>query len=74
MARIHAIEGIECAPVFLVADHDPHSVSEDDFVSGVPLTDLIERLRPGQRVYLVDYARVPGRTRLTRLAPHPGDD
>lgn len=73
MAKIHAIEGIECAPVFLVADHDPQSVSEDEFLSGVSLTDVIERLQPGQHVYLVDYARVPGRTRLTRLASRPGD-
>lgn len=73
MTRVHAIDGIEGAPVFLVAGDHPRSISEDDFLSGVPISDLIDHLQPGQHVYLVDYASVPGRTRLTRLASRPGE-
>lgn len=60
-------------PVFLVAEGEPRSVGEDDFISGVPLPNLIDRLRTGQHLYLVDYTSVLGRTRLTRLTSHPGE-
>ncbi|MDF2919809.1 hypothetical protein [Microbacterium sp. NPDC086615] len=73
MTRTHAIDGIECAPVFLVAGDYPRSISEDEFLTGVPVSDLIDNLQPGQHVYVVDYASVPGRTRLTRLASHRGE-
>ncbi|BAJ73996.1 predicted GTPase [Microbacterium testaceum StLB037] len=74
MTNTHAIVGIEGMPVFLVAENDPRLVSEDEFVSGVPLADLIDRLQPGEHVYLVDYTSVPGQTRLTRLASRSDRD
>ncbi|MDF2917346.1 MAG: putative GTPase [Microbacterium sp.] len=73
MTRTHPVDGIERMPVFLVAGAYPRSISEHDFRSGIPLIDLIDRLGPGQHVYLVDYASVSGRTRLTRLASGPGE-
>lgn len=71
MTRTHTVDGIEGTPVFLIAGDYPRSISEHDFLSGIPLIDLIDRLGPGQHVYLVDYATVPGSTRLTRLASGP---
>lgn len=59
--------GIEEMPVYLLADETPAEVFEEQFVSGVALPDLIARLTLGERLYLVDYASTPGRTRLTRL-------
>lgn len=73
MTRIHAVDGIEGMPVFFVAGNHPRSVSEGQFLSGVPVAELIDRLEPGQHVYLVDFASVPGRTWLTRLASRPGE-
>lgn len=54
-------------PVYLVAEDSPFELSEEQFVSGLPLQDLVAGLSPRQHLYLVDYASVPGRTRLTRL-------
>ncbi len=67
MARTHEVAGIEGLPIYLVSAEQPWTISEDDFIDGVPLGDLIKRLTPGEHLYLVDYASVPGRTRLTCL-------
>lgn len=60
--------GIEEMPVYLLAEDDPWKFDEEQMLSGMPLAELLGRLVPGQRLYLVDYASTPGRTRLTRLA------
>lgn len=58
---------MENLPIYLVSAEQPWTISEDDFIDGVPLGDLIKRLSPGEHLYLVDYASVPGRTKLTCL-------
>lgn len=68
MWSTHAVAGIDELPVYLIAEEDPGEVSEEQFLSGVALSDLLASMPAGLRLYLVDYASTPGRTRLTRLA------
>jgi hypothetical protein len=67
MAKTHKVQSIEGMPIYLVSAEPPWVISEDDFVDNVPLGDLITRISPGEHLYLVDYASVPGQTRLTCL-------
>jgi hypothetical protein len=67
MAKTHTVQGIENLPIYLISAEQPWVISEDDFIVRVPLSDLLKRLGRGEHLYLVDYASVPGRTRLTCL-------
>jgi len=67
MAKIHEVRGIEEMPIYLISAEQPWTISEDDFIDGVPLSDLMQRLTPGEHLYLVDYTSVSGRTKLTCL-------
>lgn len=68
MTTTHEVYSVENLPIYLVSAERPRFIREDDFISGVPLGDVLERLAPGEHLYLVDYASIPGRTRLTCLA------
>ena len=67
MGRTHEVSGIESLPIYLISAEQPWIINEDDFVDGVPLSELIKRLSPGEHLYLVDYASDPGRTKLICL-------
>lgn len=67
MGRTHEVSGIEGLPIYLVSAEQPWIISEDDFIDGVPLGDLMKRLTPGEHLYLVDCASDPARTKLTCL-------
>lgn len=67
MAKTHDVDSIENLPIYLVSAKQPWLISENDFIHGVPLADVLDGLAPGEHLYLVDYASVPGRTRLTLL-------
>lgn len=67
MGKTHRIEGIDHMPIYLIATETPWVINEDNFIDDVALTDLVARLRPEEHLYFVDYASVPGRTRLTCL-------
>lgn len=54
MARTHEVAGMENLPIYLVSAVQPWIISEDDFIDGVTLDDLIKRLNPGQHRYLKD--------------------
>lgn len=68
MTKTYEVRGVENLPIYLVSAERPRFISEDDFISGVPLGDMLERLAPGEHLYLVDYASIPGRARLTCMA------
>jgi hypothetical protein len=67
VGRTHEVSGIEGLPIYLVSANQPRTISEDDFIDGVPLGDLMKRLTPGEHLYLVDYASDPARIKLTCL-------
>lgn len=67
MGSTHEVSGIEGLPIYLVSAEQPWIISEDDFIDAVPLGDVIERLSPGEHLYLVDYVSDPDRAKLTRL-------
>lgn len=67
MGRTHTVQGIEGLPIYLVSAELPWVINEDDFIDNVPLGDLLQRLGRDDHLYLVDYASVPGRTKLTCL-------
>jgi hypothetical protein len=67
MASTHKVEGIENLPIYLISADQPATISEADFIDSIPLPELVARLKPGQHLYLVDYASNPGHTRLTCL-------
>ncbi|QFG67688.1 hypothetical protein [Ornithinimicrobium pratense] len=67
MGHIYSVRGIEEMPVYLIGSSPPWSFSTDEFISGVPLTTLLDRLNSDENLYLVDYASVPGTARVTRL-------
>lgn len=65
------VVGIEYLPIYVVAtEADAWSVSERDYVDGVPLTEVVEGLAPDQHVYLVHLDNPgPGLgVKLTQLA------
>lgn len=67
MAKTHNVAGINYLPIYLVSADQPWIISEDDFIDGVPLPELVANLRVGEHIYFVDYASNPGHTRLTVL-------
>ena len=54
-------------PVYPVLTGDPREFSTPDLATGVPLRELLARVTPPEKLFLVDYASRPGRTRLTLL-------
>lgn len=67
MSRVYSVRGIEEMPVYMISSTDPWSFSSDDWISGVPLADLLDQLGPDENLYFVDYASTPGEPRITRL-------
>ena len=64
----HRVESIENMPVYLISEQLPWGFNDGDYISGVPLRELLMRLGPNEHLYLVDYASTPGQPKLTRLA------
>ena len=67
MAKTHEVQGIDHLPVYLISSEEPWEVAEGDFIDGVPLVDVLRRMRPDDHLYFVDFSSVLGRTKLTRL-------
>lgn len=62
------LRDIENLPIYLISGDQPWTISEDDLIDNVPLTDLLMRLDPGEHLYLLDHASIPGQTKLICLA------
>lgn len=67
MAKKQKVQGISWLPVYLISPGRPWTISEEDLIDSVPVSELIGRLKPEEHLYLVDYASNPGHTRLTCL-------
>lgn len=68
MGHSYSVHGIDNMPVYLISSTPPWTFSTEDFISGVPLRDLLDRLNPDENLYFVDYASAPGTARVTLLA------
>ena len=67
MAKTHEVQGIDHLPVYLISPDDPWEIAEDDFIDGLPLVDVLNRMATGDHLYFVDFSSVLGHTKLTRL-------
>ena len=67
MAKTHEVQGIDHLPVYLISPDDPWEIAEEDFIDGLPLVDVLNRMATGDHLYFVDFSSVLGHTKLTRL-------
>jgi hypothetical protein len=55
MAMEQGVVGIELSPIFVVArESEAFAVTEQDFLPGVSVQELMNELQPDQHIYLVD--------------------
>jgi len=54
--RDRTVKGIEMMPIYLIAGDSPQEVTTDQYISTVPMLELLKQLGPGDHLYLVDYA------------------
>lgn len=55
MATEQGVVGIEHSPIFVVArESEAFAVTEQDFLPGVSVHELLNELQPDQHIYLVD--------------------
>ena len=55
MATEQGVVGIELSPIFVVArESEAFAVTEQDFLPGVGVHELMTGLQPDQHIYLVD--------------------
>ena len=72
MAKTHEVQGIDHLPVYLISPDDPWEIAEEDFIDGLPLVDVLNRMATGDHLYFVDFSSVLGHTKLTRLVCSAG--
>jgi hypothetical protein len=55
MAIEHGVVGVDYSPIFVVArESEAFAVTEQDFLPGVRIQELMNELQPDQHIYLVD--------------------
>lgn len=67
--RDRTVKGIEMMPIYLIAGDSPQDVTTDQYISTVPMLELVKQLGPRAHLYLVECGgQAAGSVKLILLA------